>query len=269
MTNKKKEVNLKLSLKDNDEDIVSSVQKELLEEELNELVPVKEGDINVAGIYAFDTVEGLEVKIYIRNGFSKKINFEYIPFSLINSKNEVLAKQVFDLRDFGDLEPYSARPYKLLFDKENIFVNKIPTDDWKVVFNTNIKAVKYEKFEYENLPKDMKPEVVQVFNNFLGNLPKIEQGQVSLSKFNVGINSNNNIVVTLIIRNAANKVVEIEKLPITIKDAEGNIIASTSFDTKGLKINPKKAVLHNFEFNTKIENQDEINFKECSVEFNA
>ncbi len=61
---------------------MSKVQKEILEEELDELVPIKEGQVNVAGVYAYDLGDKYEVKAYLRNGMKNEINFEKIPFKI-------------------------------------------------------------------------------------------------------------------------------------------------------------------------------------------
>lgn len=116
--NREEALDIKLSLLEKDQDVMSKVQKEILEEELDELVPIKEGEINVAGIYAYDLGDKYEVKAYLRNGIEKQINFEEIPFKIINSKGELLASQTFDLKSMGNIPSYCARPCVLYFDKK-------------------------------------------------------------------------------------------------------------------------------------------------------
>lgn len=74
--NREEALDIKLSLLEKDQDVMSKVQKEILEEELDELVPIKEGEINVAGIYAYDLGDKYEVKAYLRNGIEKQINLK-------------------------------------------------------------------------------------------------------------------------------------------------------------------------------------------------
>ena len=44
-----------------------------------------------------------KLKAYLANGLSKNINFEDVPIYIINSKNEKLAYQIFDLSGEGDI----------------------------------------------------------------------------------------------------------------------------------------------------------------------
>ncbi len=156
--NREEALDIKLSLLEKDQEVMSKVQKEILEEELDELVPIKEGEINVAGIYAYDLGDKYEVKAYLRNGIKKEINFEEIPFKIINSKGDVLASQIFDLEPMGNIASYCARPWILYFDKENVFVDKIPADDWKLVFDNSLKAVRNLTVDIENLPEGIDAE---------------------------------------------------------------------------------------------------------------
>ena len=96
------EVPTVLSLLEHDDNVMSDVQKEILEEEISELDPIKEDHLNVSGIYAYDLGDKIEVKVYIRNGLSKKVNFEYVPFVILNSKGETLAYQIFNLESLGE-----------------------------------------------------------------------------------------------------------------------------------------------------------------------
>lgn len=156
--NREEALDIKLSLLEKDQEVMSKVQREILEEELDELVPIKEGQVNVAGIYAYDLGDKYEVKAYLRNGMKNEINFEKIPFKIINSKGELLASQVFDLKLMGNIPSYCARPWTLYFDKENVFVNKIPVNDWKLVFDNSLKALRNLTVDIENLPEGIDAE---------------------------------------------------------------------------------------------------------------
>nr|WP_243148830.1 hypothetical protein [Clostridium sporogenes] len=45
--NREEALDIKLSLLEKDQEVMSKVQREILEEELDELVPIKEGQVNV------------------------------------------------------------------------------------------------------------------------------------------------------------------------------------------------------------------------------
>ncbi|AJD27685.1 SLAP domain-containing protein [Clostridium botulinum] len=266
--NREEALDIKLSLLEKDQDVMSKVQKEILEEELDELVPIKEGEINVAGIYAYDLGDKYEVKAYLRNGIEKQINFEEIPFKIINSKGELLASQTFDLKSMGNIPSYCARPCVLYFDKKNVFVDKIPVDDWKLVFDNSLKAVRNLMVDIENLPEGIDAKSKKVYTDFLEGLPDLKEGEVSFSKFSIGINENGHLLVTIVIRNGCNKGINIEKLPITIRDEKGNFVVSEVFRLEDLKVSPMKAKVCNFAFPLQIKEKAVIPLDSWKIEYN-
>ncbi|NEZ47196.1 SLAP domain-containing protein [Clostridium niameyense] len=265
--NENANLNIKLSVPKKDEDIMSKVQKEILQEELDELVPIKKDQVNVAGIYAYDLGDKYEIKIYLRNGLAREINFEDIPFKIINSEGKVLAEQIFDLKDVGNIPPYAARPWVLYFDKKNMLVDKIPMDDWKIVFDNNLKALRNLTLDYENLPDDIDEESKKVYDDFLNELPSLKEGEVSLSTFSIGINEDGNLLVTIVIRNGNDKSINIEKLPMSILNESGKVVVSNVFEMEDLSVSALKAKVCNFIFPLNLENKTVISLDSWKVEY--
>lgn len=261
------EVPTVLSLLEHDQVVMSDVQKEVLEDELSELPPIKEGDINVSGVYAYDLGDKIEVKIYIRNGISKGVNFEYIPFIIVNSEGETLAYQLFSMKELGEIPAHSARPWKLYFDKKNVYVDKIPMDDWHITFDSRLKVEEYVATEYENLPEGIELEDKVVFDRFLEELPQLKSGEFSISTFTIGIQKDGNILVTVVMRNGSSKPIKIEKVPVTIKDIDGNVIRSNLFELEDFVITPLKAKVCNFAFPTTLKLEQDVALDNWSVTF--
>jgi len=261
------EVPTVLSLLEHDENVMSDVQKEILEEEIAELPSIQEGQLNVAGIYAYDLGEKIEVKAYIRNGLSNKVNFGYIPFFILNSKEETLAYQVFNLESLGDIPPHSARPVKLYFQKKNVNVNEIPIDDWKIAFDTKLQVARRVNTEYENLPRDIELEDKLVFDNFLKELPDLKEGEFSVSTFSVGVQKSGNILVTLVMRNGTNKPIKLDKIPLAVKDANGTVVKSQLFELNSFSVSPFKAKVCNFAFPINLKIEQDMALENWSVSF--
>lgn len=261
------EVPTVLSLLEYDENVMSDVQKEILEEEIAELEPIKENQINVSGVYAYDLGDKVEVKIYIRNGLSKNVSLEYVPFVITNSKGETLAYQIFNLESLGELPPHSARPVKLYFEKKNVRVENIPMDDWKVGFDTRIDVKRRVRVEYENLPRDIEVEEKIVFDKFLKELPELNEGEFSVSTFSVGVQRNGNILVTLVMRNGTNKPIKLDKIPMTVKDANGTVVKSNLFELTDFEVSPLRARVCNFAFPTGLTLEQDVALENWSVEF--
>ena len=139
-SDKNEYVSTKLSLLEKDNVVISDVHKEILEDEINELPPIKEGELNISGVYIYDIGEKFEAKIYVRNGLSENLNLEDIPLVIKNSKDETLGVQTFNLRGLGKLPPHSVRPIKVYFEKDNVKVDKMP-EDWEIVLSGTFKTI--------------------------------------------------------------------------------------------------------------------------------
>lgn len=256
-----------LSLLEHDENVMSDVQKEILEDEIAELQQIKEGQLNVAGIYVYDLGEKLEVKAYIRNGLSEKINLRKVPFYILNSKDEVLAQQMFNLESLGEIPPHSARPVKLYFQKKNVHIDEIPMDDWKLAFDARLKASKTVRTQYENLPEGIEIDDKLVFDRFLNELPELNEGEFSISTFSIGFQKDGNILVTLVMRNGNNKPINISKMPVTVKDASGTVVKSELFNLSDFSVKPLKAKICNLVFPTGVKLEQDVSLKDWSVSF--
>lgn len=265
-----KYIDVELYLDEDSQRKISDVQKEYLEEELKEVIPnIKEGQINIAGIYAFDQGDKVEVKAYLANGLSKSINFEEVPIYIVNSKEEKLAYQVFDLSGEGDIPSGKAISVKLNFNKENILVDKIPQDDWKLVFGSNdAKGVRYVNIELESIPEGIEESEIKVFQEFLESLPKLERGQGSISVFTITQYENGDLLMTLLVRNATDEAVTMTKMPITLKTKEGKTILSGVFDIEDFTMNPYKARILSLIFKKEVVNIEEnFDLTTCKVVF--
>ncbi|AYD41130.1 SLAP domain-containing protein [Clostridium fermenticellae] len=257
-----------LSLVDHDQLIMSDVQKEILKDEIDELPPIKEGELNVSGIYAYDLEDKLEVKAYIRNGYSKSIALKYIPFILLNSKGDKLAYQMFNLEELGEIPSGAARPVKLYFEKKNVYVDKIPLNGWKIAFDARLKALKKVKVSYQDLPV-MDTNNRMVLESFLDELPDLNEGEFSISKFSIGLDTGGHILATIIMRNATSKPIKLEKMPVSIKDQNGNVVKSNIFELNNFVVNPLKAKMCNFVFPTNIRVQENISLDDWEILFKS
>lgn len=268
LRDEKLEISAVLSLLEHDENVMSDVQKEILEEEITELPPIKEGEINVTGIYAYDMGEKVEVKVYIRNGLKQKVSFGKAPLVILNSKEKVLAYQIFNLESLGELPPGSARPLKIYFEKKNLYVDKISLDDWRIAFDTRLDVIRNVTVQYENLPQEIEVEDKLVFDKFLNGLPQLKEGEFTVSPFSIGVEKGGNILVTVVMRNGNSDPITLQKMPMTIKDANGNVVKSTLLDLGNFTVGPFKARICNVAFPTNVEVENSVALNDWAVSFN-
>lgn len=241
----------KLSLLDKDDVVLSDVHKEIMKDEIKELPPIKEGQLNLSGIYIYDVGDKYEVKLYVRNGLSYNLNLKNLPLVIENSKGDILASKMFDFTKIGELPPHSVRPVKIYFSKQDFKTEPLP-DDWKIALNGTFKITREIKPVYEGLPENISDKDRRVFDEFLEGLPKIEEDEFSISTFSIGINTDGNILVTCVMRNASSKIVTVNKVPITLLNQDKKVVRSNEFELQNFDVHPYKARVCNFVFPTTV-----------------
>jgi SLAP domain-containing protein len=260
---------IKLHLNEYDTGVMSDFQKEFLREELAELPTLEEGQVSINGTYTFDMGDKIEVSVYLRNGLSKQINFDKVPLVIVNKNGDVLAKQVMDMGDFGILPPFSARPYKVYFDKANLLVDTISNDDFKIQFEKSISAINTVKVELEDMPENMDYELKSSFTKFLAKLPLIKAGDVNIEVFKTLRGMDNTISIVFMIRNGCDKNVKLERLPIIIKDEQGEVVAKGVFDIDNVSVNPHKAKVYDFTITEEYIVNKDFDISSCKVYFKS
>lgn len=265
----KEAVNIELHLNEYDKNTMSDFRKEFLNDELTELPHLEDGQVSINGVYTFDMGDKIEVSVYLRNGLPKQINFHKVPLVITNKNGDVLAKQTMDMNEFGILPAFSARPYKVYFDKANLLVSEITMDDWKIQFEKSISAINTVKVEFEDMQENMDSALKDSLIKFLSKLPLIKAGDINIEMFRKIKRTDNSIFITFIIRNGCDKTIKVEKLPIRIEDEQGQIVAKGTFEFENISVNAHKAKAYDFTItNNYIQNKD-FDIKKCKVYFKA
>ncbi len=186
---------------------------------------------------------------------------------ILNSKGEVVANQTFELREVGNIPPYSAVPWKLYYDKKNIFIDTISLKDGlHIVFDTNIKAYNSANIEFEDVPNDSQ---FKKLHKYLNEMSPITSGDVSLSLYKILKGDNGELRIAIIVRNAAAKKIKIEKIPVTVKNMENDkIVAVGTINTSDFEVNPLKAKIINLEFSAEQLLEKDFNIDNLVAYFN-
>ncbi|MBU3190638.1 SLAP domain-containing protein [Clostridium bowmanii] len=269
ITSEKESLDIELHLNEYDKGVMSDFQKQFLNEELAQLPPLEEGQVSINGIYTFDMGDKIEVSAYLRNGLSNQINFDKVPLVIVNKNGDILAKQTMHMQEFGILPSYSARAHKFYFDKENVFVDTIPMDDWKIQFENSVSAINTVKIEFEDMPESMDHDLKNNFIKFLDMLPYIKAGDVNVDVFKTEKRMDNSISIVVLIRNGCDKVINLEKLPILIEDLQGEIVAKGIFETQNVNVNPHKAKIYELVITEDYIDNKDYDINSCKVHFKA
>lgn len=198
----------------------------------NELPPLKKNQISLSGIELKKENDKYIVTAFVRTSLQKPVQFKETPLLLIGPNGEVFARKTFFLQELGELPPNSSRPWRFIFTTTDLLTDQIPEEGWKLAFELKKPhSLDLEQSWAKNLTEEDKEKLKQVVRS----LEPPKKGEVNFMGLQATINTEGNLIVTLLIRNGSDKHITIEQLPLVVEDAIGNIVARGAF-TLGLKV---------------------------------
>lgn len=204
-----------------------------------QLEPLKENQISISGLKLNEFDELIYVTAFIRNTLSNAVNFEMLDLIILDGEKQVVAKETFDMEKFGELPAMSCRPWSFVFEKSNWRDDNAPTklENWQIAFElkkkpSDIHQLDLEASWEEKLSKEMKDHLKQLVDN----MPPLKQNEVNIMGLEAKINEEQNLVVTLLIRNGSLKNIKLEQLPLVVEDASKNVIAKGVFTLDNFEV---------------------------------
>lgn len=203
----------------------------------NELEPLQPNQISLSGI-DIDVEPANDswlVKAFFRSSLDQEITVGTVELMLLDEKGKTLASQEFDLSELGAIPARSARPWIFVFTKENILTEQSPGENWKLVFN--VQSLIPHKLELEPAwEESLTTEQKESLEKVLDTLPKLKPREVNISGFQVKTQEDGSIATSVFIRNGHSTQINIEKLPLELLDAGGNLVAQGTFNLAPLSV---------------------------------
>lgn len=232
----------------------------------NELEPLKPNQISLSGIdIDVEPATGdFLVKAFFRSSLDQAITVGEVELMLMDEDGTTIGSTQFDLNELGELAPRSARPWVFVFTKDNLFVEEPPTENWKLAFN--VQSMVPHKLELEEswetgLPAEQKVALEEVVSN----LPKLKPREVNIAGFQVAKQDDGSIAASVFIRNGHSKQINIEKLPLELLDATGEIVANGSFDIGSLPVNANTTKPWTFIYPPAMVSKEEPDFSRWTI----
>ncbi|ARK22421.1 accessory Sec system S-layer assembly protein [Sporosarcina ureae] len=207
----------------------------------NELEPLKPNQISLSGI-DIDLEPANDswlVKAFFRSSLDQAITVGEIELLLLDEEGNTAASAEFDLNELGEIPARSARPWVFVFEKKDQLTEEIPATNWKLAFN--VHSMMPHQLELapsweEQLPAEQKEALAEVVNG----LPKLKPREVNIAGFQIQSQDDDTIAASVFVRNGHSKQINIEKLPLELIDATGDLVARGTFD-----LNPPLSVKAN------------------------
>lgn len=232
----------------------------------NELEPLKPNQISLSGIdIDVEPANGSWlVKSFFRSSLEQSISVGSVELMLLDADGKTLASQEFDLKELGDIPGKSARPWVFVFTKENIFAEEPPAENWKLAFN--VQSMVPHKLELEQAWEDgLTAEQKEALEKVVENMPKLKPREVNFAGFQVKKQEDGSIAASIFIRNGHSKQINIEKLPLELVDATGEIVARGSFDLAPLSVKANTSKPWTFIYPKEMVQKEEPDFSRWTI----
>ncbi|MFY0543136.1 accessory Sec system S-layer assembly protein [Brevibacillus sp. H7] len=227
-----------LSLHPSWEAKLSSQERYALSFMAQELPPLAEGNLSIAGISLTPHEEGVEVTALLRNGTNRPIRLNTMTLLILFGDQQLFTRQSFDLSQIGEIPPYSARPWTFVFNREHFLQVNVLLTNWKVAFElAQKKLVLPQQLELEEswikaLTDEQKNHLIELAKR----LPPLQQGEVNIQSVSIS-RTEDGLRALLLIRNGSNQSLSLERLPLALYDATGDKVAEGVFELGGLTVN--------------------------------
>ncbi|WP_046178109.1 accessory Sec system S-layer assembly protein [Domibacillus tundrae] len=230
----------------------------------NELPPLKRNQLSLSGIEWNEQPNGIAVSAFVRNTVERDITLGDVPLLLLNEKNELKARDTFMLKELGSLPADSSRPWTFLFPSASL--NKqveLGKENWSIAFDLTSRKHKLEldeKWE-KTLPDEQKENLKKIVEK-LGDPAKNELNFTGLSAATL---ENGNLTISLLIRNGYDRNVNIEKLPLQLIDATGELVAQGQFNVGDFEVKANTTKPWTFVFPASMIQKENPDFSKWSV----
>lgn len=203
----------------------------------NDLQPLKPNQLSLAGIGIEEELStgNWHVQAFLRSSLDREIKLGKVELLLLDSDQQPVAAQEFDLAQLGSLPPQSDRPWIFTFDKKNINIEDPTTLEWSLAFNVQSLAPHSLDLE-ESWEQSLTPEQKKALENAVKNLPALKPREVNIIGFQSKFTETGDLAVSIFIRNGHTQHINLEQIPLEILDAKGQLVTKGSFKLDGFTV---------------------------------
>ncbi|MED4780370.1 accessory Sec system S-layer assembly protein [Brevibacillus choshinensis] len=228
-----------LSLHESWESKLSTQERYALSFMAQELEPLAEGNISLAGTSLVPHDAGIEVTAFVRNSSNRPVNLGETTLVVLFGDQQLFTRQLFDLAEIGEIPPRSARPWSFVFKREHFLQVDVLLVNWKIAFEmAQKKMILPQQLELEEswikaLSDEQKNSLIELAKG----LPSIKEGEVNIQSVQIRRDDTGALNAMLLIRNGSAQSLSFEKLPLELYDATGEKVAEGLFELESLTVN--------------------------------
>lgn len=225
----------------------------------NELPPLKENQLSLSGIELKKDEDIWQVVAFVRNSLSKAVKFKEMPLLLLGPDGEKLGRKVFNLADIGELPGASSRPWVFEFHQSDLEKDELPATGWKLAFELQAKAEPHRLDLHESWEQSLAEHDKEKLEKLVSSVEPPKKGEVNFMGIQAARAEDGSLHVTLLVRNGSMKNIKLEKLPLIVEDAAGEIIAKGGFDLTHFEVKANTSKPWTFIFPKEMLLKEELN----------
>lgn len=205
------------------------------------LPKLKKGQISISGMKFLEVDGEMVVEAFIRNTVPKAVKIQAVDLVVYDENDQLAAKKRFSLDQLGELPPFSCTPCRFLFLAEDRVSEAAVSDKWKILFEMKTDS----KEEVLDLDPSWEEKITQEnkhhFETLLKNLPPLGPKEVNLYGAELNFLDNQSLQAIILIRNGTSQNMRLDQLPLTVEDADGDIVCQGLFKLPPLTVKPRAA----------------------------
>ncbi|WCK54225.1 SLAP domain-containing protein [Aneurinibacillus sp. Ricciae_BoGa-3] len=234
---------------------IPNEQRYVLQFAFSDLPPIPDGHLAINGYKIEQTAFSLDVTAFIRNNTEEMVHLTLIPLVILDGNQNAVARKIFNMDAF-ELEAGTGIPYVFKFFHEDIISFNLDLSAWFVGFHmqngelrsTTPLADPFETNPQFNWNQHISEEDQQVYRQFQQILEQTED-QVNFIATRIHVSEQDELSVELMLRNGTDEAVSFrENMTFTLRDANGDVIASQAFDLSAISVDPQTVALTTLTF---------------------
>lgn len=195
----------------------------------NECEPLKPNQLSLSGLelQRNEMTGVVTVNALVRSSLNRPIKLEEMALVLLGPEKELLAKKPFDLSELGELPAASSRPWNFVFEPSTVKVDELPESGWTLAFQLKpAHQLDLEESWEQALPAEEKEKLKDLVEK---QLTPPGEGEVNFMGLQIRRDDDQNLHVSVLIRNGSEKDVTFQQIPLIVEDASGAIVATGGF----------------------------------------
>lgn len=204
-----------------------------------ECPPLQPNQISLSGISLIEEKKNLyRVTAFIRSSLERPVRFEELILVLLDENEKLLGRKNFDLSEVGEIPPLSSRPWVFHFSNKDLFTENLPLEGWKLAFllTPPEEEVKHALDLEQNWKMALPQEEQEKLEQLVTDLGPPNRGEINFFGLQIKKTENNDLQVTILIRNGSDRDINIEELPLVVEDAAGDTVAKGGFTLPPLTV---------------------------------